>query len=164
MNRSPCNPRHSPQFYSPNLSVMRCIRMKKSMHLLNESLLSKIRCVVKDASPDSILPHIDQERVVQTAAAMLFTASLSVFGLKTAELPFGRIQVPGLRKFRIRSRMRMSNRIWTFCCRPLPRFPAGRNCSAPARRSCFPPRRNMSEASFRGFRKRAAVSVLFCWI
>ena len=61
--------------------------MKKSMHLLNESLLSKIRCVVKDASPDSILPHIDQERVVQTAAAMLFTASLSVFGLKTAELP-----------------------------------------------------------------------------
>ncbi|KAI4439384.1 serine hydrolase [Schaedlerella arabinosiphila] len=61
--------------------------MKKSMHLLNESLLSKIRCVVKDASPDSILPHIDREQVVQTAAAMLFTASLSVFGLKNAELP-----------------------------------------------------------------------------
>ena len=61
--------------------------MKKSIHLLNESLLSKIRCVVKDASPDSILPHIDREQVVQTAAAMLFTASLSVFGLKTAELP-----------------------------------------------------------------------------
>lgn len=61
--------------------------MKKSIHLLNQSLLSKISRFDKDNFLSFIPRHIDWKRFLQATAAILFTAVLSHFGADAAETP-----------------------------------------------------------------------------
>lgn len=61
--------------------------MKKSIHLLNQSPLSKISGFDKDNFLYFIPLHMDWKRLLQTAAAILFTAVLSHFGADAAQAP-----------------------------------------------------------------------------
>ena len=60
--------------------------MKKSIHLLNQSLSAKIRRTCEGDFFCSMLLHRNRKRILRTTAALLFTGLLSVFGLTAGSL------------------------------------------------------------------------------
>lgn len=60
--------------------------MKKSIHLLNQSLSAKIRRTCEGDFFCSMLLHRNRKRILRTTAALLFTGILSVFGLTAGSL------------------------------------------------------------------------------